>query len=356
MYNVKAILFVLILPLISGCISLYSVEKNTPATENLKEFVRPGDTSGITKIYVGRGSNKDTGEYYANETDLFFLAYSPGGRLRSGPVPASMQLRGITSKIEEYCFLDDHSKDYCMKKFIDKHGVEKVDLTEGSTRKFTVISKDHLYITFESEDNGDGYLVTTYVDGTKGMTDWKSRYSNIKESNRIEDYFEYADTYPISTQSRKAMDDMFTRFFKVSVVSSKESVQRATTSGGIMSSSAGSCKDVSYNIKIEPRTTQLPPREVTVDINYILKRTYEPYQLEKKDDPLFQGVVYRLRANNNFTVTDNVAFDCVLTSGRFHFAAMSFLTRLAGAKNVNDTGVNTTLTKLGFDANIESVK
>lgn len=333
-------LFGLVLVLLTfGCTPPYLVEKDVPI--NISKL--PGDTTGKTSISLYSYS---TWEYVANDTDLFVLMVNDDSRYGD----ATVELIGVNREFHEYCYIKNVGKEGCKKQLMTKVGAERVKVGY-----FEPIIRRKLYIRPKDDFRIGKYLYVQYVDGTKRMLEWIDQYDNIKNSSKITDYFDYLKQYPNQSMHRQVLEDMFNKFFKVSVVKSSESKQRSTTARGLDTSSAGTCKDVIREIRVEPKTNQVPPVDLVMDVKYILNRTYEPYHIDKPGDPLYSSATYRLTAANGFTVNEKVQFDCVLTSGRFHSVAMSFLGRLAGAKSANDTGLSTSLTKLGFDIDIQHI-
>ncbi|MBK7001913.1 MAG: hypothetical protein IPH35_18685 [Rhodoferax sp.] len=159
----------------------------------------------------------------------------------------------------------------------------------------------------------------------------------------------------LAREDRKRKDaatNEFMKSFTVKIVDSKESQIRAITDRNLLSSMAGSCKDITKRIVIEAKEPTKLSRDVNVKVVFTLKRTYAPLMLEKEGDPLTEKRDYVFNAQNKYRISDVIKFDCVLASGRFHTAGLSLLGALSGTRR-QDTGVLTTLTKTGFEFDIE---
>lgn len=220
----------------------------------------------------------------------------------------------------------------------------------------TLAANENIHIEFMSYfDRDESRLVVEWEDGTDRMLSWKARYEKVVDSNSINSYFNYVDEFPDSWFVSKVLSDAFEKFFKISIVEKIESPVRSIDSKGLASSSVGSCKDIGIKIRIEPKFLERPPRAISVDLSYVLNRTYRPIFLEKNGDPLCLKRKYDLNPKNNFTITDVVNFNCVLTSGRFHFAGLTVLGSILG-KSPQDSSETTTLTNMSFEAITERVK
>ncbi|MHB8987972.1 MAG: hypothetical protein ACYC6S_04225 [Desulfobulbia bacterium] len=338
--------------ILSGCGPLLKIEKDVPLSM-LKMDKESHGTTGKTNIFIGENKY----ELYLSKNNIFILE-----NVHDSDV-AFLGLKCINNKIHgEDDWYDSCNYKYnrnggvkgCLEKLITEHKLVKI---AGDGKAKTIAQNEMSYIEFITQRDNDhnSHLNIEFIDKSEGMLRWKSKYNIIKK-DRMEDYFIYAGEYPGSEHVEKVMSDMFTNFFNVEIVSKSESKQRSTQQKGLASSSRGTCKDISRIIKISPKQGKIISRDIiSVKAKYVLRRTYTPYALEEKDDPLVTTRTYTLTKNNGFSVTDEVKYDCVLTSGRYHFAAFSFLGKILGKKS-DETSITTELTNIGFDIDILDVK
>ncbi len=345
-------LFIVVLHLM-GCVDVYTIKKNVPVSVTA-DVQKKGDITGITKIYVGNIDSQSYGSplsfsLYKSDIDLFIMTEA---KHQSNAKYLGIYIQGVTNKFGASC--NYHDGKCSVEELAKKYNLVKVDGSHNFDYNRTKLISDYKYITFYSKYDKKDVLIE-WIDSTNEYMEWKSRYEKIRETEKINDYFEYIKEYPTTPHAVSVLNDMFNRFFDFTIASKHESKQRPIKRGGLVSSSAGSCKDIEREIRIKPKTDQRPPRDITVNVKYTLRRTYKPYALEEKDDPLYRNGSFRLTVSNGFTATDKVNFECVLTSGRFHHVGLSLLGALVGKKSA-ESGINTTLESLGFDADVVSIK
>lgn len=358
--KIQSFFALLVLLVLAGCSSLYKVEKDVPIS--MSGLAGKSGQSGRTKTRMGKDQSgkKESFEFFTDDNDLFILKREMYGE---NQYTDGYYLIGVTKEHFSGCSIKNLSEKQCRERIIE--GVvhpgmlpvenDRLTKVKGDGSIPTVASTKNLYVTFKAErDPSEQYFVVEYIDYSKGMLAWKDKYREV-QTGSIDGYFKYANQYPGSPHAKPVMRDMFAKFFSVKIVGKNESPQRATRESGLVASAAGSCKNIARTIEIKPTTTQLPSHDITLDVRYILRRTYSPYIINEKDDPLYLNKTYVLGKGNSFHISDEVTFDCVPTAMRIHGVVMSLAGKLLGMKE-KDTGINITLTNIGFDFDLLDVK
>lgn len=171
-------------------------------------------------------------------------------------------------------------------------------------------------------------------------------YSGSRDSNNI--YVNYTNRQDKVAAHQQARQD-FLKNYSIKVLGSRQSGERAIKDAHMLASYAGSCRDMFRKISITP-AKGARPGPMKIMVRWSLQRTYEPLHLEEKGDPVHIERTYTLNAQNKYSVTEEVKYECVETSLRVHTAAFSLLGRLMGMSK-EKTGFDTALTgtKFGFD-------
>ncbi len=171
-------------------------------------------------------------------------------------------------------------------------------------------------------------------------------YSGSRDSKNI--YVNYTNRQDKVAAHQQARQD-FLKNYSIKVLGSRQSGERAIKDAHMLASYAGSCRDMFRKISITP-AKGARPGPMKIMVRWSLQRTYEPLHLEEKGDPVHIERTYTLNAQNKYSVTEEVKYECVETSLRVHTAAFSLLGRLMGMSK-EKTGFDTALTgtKFGFD-------
>jgi hypothetical protein len=330
------------LSLLSGCGSIYTVQRGVPVSFQAPK-TSPSQVSGKADVFVGKlsGSGAEKYEFGLGTNGLFLLEQTSDG---------FYHLKGITQEFDEGYYYKNCVGN-CRAFLAKKHGLTFYPASTG----MTIAENDSQRILFKSSLNrSNSFVSVEYIDDTQHMMVWKQQYANLRNGTP-DQYMTYISEFPDKPQAQQARRDFFSKFFKVGIVNKQETAPRAITSRELLSSMAGSCKDISRTIKVEPTASLNLRNDFNITVKYTLRRTYKPLKLAEDNDPIHISRSYTLRASDNYRLLDTVKFDCVMTSGRFHAAGLSLLGKLMGAKP-EDAAVVTTLSDIGFDLDVVDIK
>ncbi len=341
---------VLVLPLLlAGCSTGITQWSDKPLTFVIDE--EAGDRGGVAKIFVAQPSGKP--EFYHDGQDLF-VAYRTGGSDIS-----LVYVYGITREYKRY---DNASNcpvgSECFRNLFPNRRYTAAEITHGGENpKYVIAYGPQFYIEARITRPKKIELVVEFRDRSATARVWHADYQKALQEGTAIALDQFVNTHTSSYYFTVAKTQLFHKLFDVKVIASSESAQRATTQKALLASMAGSCKDIVRTVRIAPKG-ELPKgltQYFAMEMAYTLKRTYAPHQIAEDGDPLTQTVSHRLNPGNNFTITQDVRYDCVLTSGRFHHAGLSLAGALMGVKP-EDAGINTTLEKTSFSYDIKSIR
>jgi hypothetical protein len=348
----KVVLAALMLALaMTGCRTV-DIEKGVPVSiQGLPD--KPADTTGKAALEVRSWAPVLVEEFYASENGgLFFLQKNAVGV--NADNAKLFSFTGEDAK-SSFCWVDakygERSAEKCREALIRDSRLVRASEYGNNLR---LGASERTYVIFKPKFNPQSAMLTIeYLDYSKSMIDWKAKYEQVKQGGPNE-YIKHADEFKGSPHSKLAMTEMFTKFFNVKVVSKHETPQRPIKGKGLITSYAGSCKDITRRIEISPKSAQLPSRDIQLDTEFILRRTYKPLQLEKDDDPIALKKSYVLEKSKGFTLTDDITYECVMTSTRIHAAGLTLMTKVLGMEDA--ALATTTLTDIGFDIDVLDVK
>lgn len=369
--------------LLGGC-AHYEVSNNVPLSLGGR-IANSLDKTGKMKVDF---FNYMPPEYYEGKGKLYVLTFADGMQYKN---LAEYELRGVDFNFEMKEYLERcGGMDACRKQLVAKNGLSRiamkrnaagVDVGHSARRDIYLMARAEPlsgreiisslvieYNDYSASSDRDfknaqsaktvaafsGFLKkypqSTLIPGaTRNLLDL------LAQRNSAQEYLDVIKEIPRSLTGHKELTDkFFENNFSVKIVT-KNSKQRPITEKSLLTSMAGSCIDIKKSVTISPRRKLDFANDVSLDLTFTLLRTYAPYQLAEDGDPLLVKKVYLLRKSSGFVQSEEIAYPCVLSAGRFHAAGLSLLGKLMG-KSREETGINTTLTKMDFDLKVEGAR